>query len=208
MNDARAKIFTDIYTNNRWNGVESPSGPGSDMAETVVIRRELPAILKALGVRTMLDASCGTFNWMRELDYSFEQYIGMDIVPQLIAENESRYGTPNRRFVLGDIVEDELPKVDFILCRDCLNHLSLEDATKAISQFRKSGSRFLGATTYPSTLVNSELATWWVGGIKRPLFQSGDHRPLNLQLLPFDLPRPTFLIDEKHPAGKQLGVWR
>src|SRR4029077_7259276 len=57
-------IFADIYHGNLWGEPESVSGPGSSLAETAALRRELPDLLAALGVRTLLDAPCGDCHWI------------------------------------------------------------------------------------------------------------------------------------------------
>jgi len=203
----RRSIFTDIYVQKKWRGRKSVSGPGSDLEETVAIRIEFPLLIQKLGVRTLLDAPCGDFNWMQALNCPLEQYVGMDIVPELILNNEKLYQSPKRRFIVGDIVEDKLPCVDLILCRDCLAHLPITDVLKAIQKFKDSGATYLAATTFPRTAENKDVATWWAGDEVRTVFQPGDYHALNLQSPPFNLPAPIAMIDERNPDGKMLGVW-
>lgn len=59
--------FTSIYRNNGWGSLESRSGAGSTLASTANIRRELPGLVERLNIRTLLDAPCGDFNWMKEV---------------------------------------------------------------------------------------------------------------------------------------------
>jgi hypothetical protein len=42
--------------------------------------------------KTLLDAGCGDFNWMRHVNLKLDQYIGIDVVPELICENQRQFG--------------------------------------------------------------------------------------------------------------------
>ena len=63
---------------------------------------------------------------------TLEQYIGVDIIPELIARNQSLYGNERTRFVLLDLTRDELPRVDVILSR--LFHSLLLPSDKHVSR--------------------------------------------------------------------------
>jgi SAM-dependent methyltransferase len=198
---ALRRAFEEIYRTRAWPGSESVSGPGSGVARTALIRAELQALLRELGVRSLLDAGCGDFNWMRETELPGCRYIGVDVVPELIARNRTRHGGAGREFLAADITRDRLPAVDLILCRDCLVHLSLDDALRALAAFRRSGSRYLLATTFVERTENPDIPT-------------GDWRPLNLERTPFGLPVPLRTIDERAPVehgpnpDKRLALWR
>jgi SAM-dependent methyltransferase len=187
-------IFTDIYLNNFWADPESVSGRGSTIARTEVIRHTLPTLLESVGARSLLDAACGDFNWMRHVDLSGIEYVGADIVPELVSQNRRTYEAQGRTFVLLDITNDPLPEVDVILCRDCLIHLSSRCVRAAIANFKRSKSKFLLATTHVSVTKNTDI-------------RSGDRRPVNLELPPFNFPPPLRLITEDEEMGKHLGLW-
>lgn len=189
------KSFTDIYLNNSWADAESVSGRGSTHARTVVIRRELRALLASVGAKSLLDAPCGDFNWMQHVDLGEVEYLGADVVRQLIARNRLMYGGVGRDFVVLDITRDEVPRADVILCRDCFIHLSSNHIRGAITNFKKSNSTFLLATTHTTVCENTDIA-------------SGEGRYVNLQLPPYNFPEPLRLITESHELGKSLGMWR
>lgn len=184
--------------------VESKSGLGSYLCETVAIREKLPLLIYQLGVRSFLDAPCGDFNWMKKTNLGVERYIGLDILPENVADNTELYSRPGVEFEIADIVRTDLPKVDMIFSRDCLVHLTLESATKALGNFERSGSKYLVATTYPNIEYNFDLDS-----------DMGGWRKLNLQLPPFTLGKPLQIIHEAGPRcepgqddyGKALGVW-
>lgn len=190
--------FINIYKKNIFGSRESISGTGSTMKETVHLRETFPAFFKELGVKTLLDVPCGDFNWMRHVDLSGIHYIGGDIVPELIAEDNKEYGKDNVEFRLLNIITDDLPKADVILCRDCLVHLNFEDGMNAIRNFKRSGATYLLSTTFTDRTENEDLFGIW--------------RTLNLQQAPYNFPEPVQIINEKCPqkgfGDKSLGLWR
>jgi len=193
--------FAPFYTENLWGDAESASGPGSTLARTAKLRNELPILLQEIGARSMLDAPCGDFNWMKETVVTLEQYIGADIIPELITRNQSLYGNERTRFVLLDLTRDELPCVDVILCRDCFIHFSDRHIAAALRNFKRSGSTYLLTNTYREWRQNENIRT-------------GEFRHLNLRLPPFNFPPPVRQLDEKSPEeqaqffGKMLGLWK
>ena len=190
-------IFSEIYRQNRWGGI-SRSGVGSDLKQTKIIRNELPKILKNFKITTILDIPCGDFFWLKEIDLGFLSYIGADIVEDIINNNE-KYKLKNRKFVKLDIINDNLPKVDLILCRDLFIHFSFDDIWKSINNIKKSGSKYILTTSYTKTEQNNDILT-------------GQWCQLNLEIHPFSLPRPIRTIDEKSSIkqdfGKSLLLWK
>lgn len=191
-------IFTHVYELNAWGSAESRSGAGSTRERGSHFRAELLEVLGQFNIASIVDAPCGDFNWMRDV-IGEHDYVGIDIVGELIAANGKRYGSAHRRFLCGDLTRHSLPKADLILSRDCLVHFSYADIWAAISNFRRSGSKYLLTTTFPNS-VNVDIRT-------------GGWRPLNLQAEPFAFPKPLAVIGE-FPAGvkvdypdKQLCLW-
>lgn len=191
------EVFTHYYETNHWTSEESRSGVGSTAAYTAAIRQSLPELFTALGIRTLLDAPCGDFHWFRLMERPEGLvYIGGDIVDPLIAENQSRYGDSQTRFVTLDIVNDPLPRTDLWLCRDCLFHFSYDDVFAALNNFLRSEIPYLLTSTHSSHTHNSDIPT-------------GSFRPLNLELPPFNLgPARQYLEDwAGDHAVRHLGLW-
>ena len=189
------RVFSDIYRNNSWADPETVSGRGSTLERTEVIRRELPSLLAELRAKSLLDAACGDFNWMRHVDLGEVEYLGVDVVPELITKNHLTYSGPRRDFIALDITRDMLPCSDVILCRDCFIHLSFKHIAAAVANFKRSGSTFLLATTHIHTGENTDV-------------ESGGGHYVNLGLHPFNFPDPLRLITEDSELGKCLGLWR
>lgn len=138
---------------------------------------------------------------MRHVDLGTIRYVGADVVPEIIAANRQGFATRTRTFLCLDISRDRLPRVDVILCRDCLVHMAFADIAATFANFRRSGSTYLLTTTFTGPRDNRDIAT-------------GAWRPLNLERPPFDLPPPLRLIDEHCQEGggayrdKHLGLWK
>jgi hypothetical protein len=202
-------VFSKIYERNAWHGTESISGPGSSLSQTVALRCELPKILHELGVRSLLDAPCGDFNWMRATDLGLERYMGVDVVPEVIRSNQ-QYATAQRTFACLDIIRDALPTADAILCRDCLVHLPNRSVVACIRNFKRSGAKYLVTTTFPGPRRTVRTAK----GIDVPKNRNivmGGWRPIDFEKPPFCFPPPLKVIFEE-PSGdgqntKALGVW-
>ena len=200
----RAGRFQNIFNENAWGNSESISGEGSNLERTKVVRAKLPGLLSRRGVRSILDAPCGDFYWMKEVALGDIDYIGADIVETIIAQDREWYASPRRRFVLCDLVSDPLPKADLILCRDCLVHLPYAETRHAIDNFRKSGATWLLTTTFPGRSENHDI-------------EIGDWRPINLEKPPYGFPPPVEVITEESDEideqlgafpDKSLGLWR
>lgn len=198
---APGQVFSDIFRGNTWKGSDSVSGPGSDLEQTRVLIRELPLLLRDLKVGAILDIPCGDFHWMSRVDLTGIFYLGADIVPPLIQADQARYGGDNVQFQTLDLIRDDLPRVDLVLCRDCLVHLSFDDIEAAFRNLCRSGSTWLLTTTFPDRSANRNILT-------------GQWRPLNLTAPPFNLPEPQRLINEECTENggiyrdKSLGLWK
>lgn len=199
-NDTQS-IFEQIFNSNEWHSKESVSGTGSELSQTETIRREIPDLLKKLKITSLLDAPCGDYNWLQKMDTSFlNSYIGIDIVEKLIENNSRNYTTNKTTFYVRDIINEDLPYADLILCRDCLVHLTYEQIFSTVKNFKKSKAKFLLTTTFPFRKTNSNIKT-------------GQWRPLNLEKPPFNFSKPIFLITENCTeaentyADKSLGLW-
>lgn len=193
--------FSRIYYRNTFGGKESRSGEGSNLIQTAAIRREIPLLIKEFGIRTFLDAPCGDWFWMKKVQLGVDQYTGIDIVEILIKKNQREFGSASTTFLCRNLVEDPLPQVDMIFCRDCLVHLTFEDIRKVIANFKRSKSRYLLTTTFTNRVNNADL-------VDRVIW-----RPLNLELSPFTFPKPLRLINERcselegQYTDKHLGLW-
>lgn len=189
--------FSMIYQLGVWGGSEGDpsSGRGSSLNSTVLLRKNLPLKLDEMGGRVLLDVGCGDFTWMSATPI-LQNYIGIDVVPSVIASNIRRFGNERRRFMCLDAVSDDLPEADVVLCREVLFHLSFQDALMLLQNIALKSRKYFLATTDGLTLLNADIS-------------SGDHRPLNLLRPPFSFPKPgTFIEDSAVMRERYIGVWK
>lgn len=192
--------FKFIYETNHWKGNSSLSGQGSDKKQVEKIIDVLPKLIKEYNVKSILDIPCGDFNWMQDVDLSNIQYVGADIVGDIVQTNIANYSALNRSFYKLNLINDFLPRVDLIFCRDCFVHLSNDDIIKSIKNIKLSRSKLLLTTTFTLCNNNVDIVT-------------GDWRILNLNNYPFCFPNPLQIINENCTEGnntyndKSLGLW-
>ena len=112
-----AKTFEGLYSA---GGVGS--GPGSSPANTIEYRAFVSRFIEANGIRRVIDLGCGDWQVSRFLDWSGVEYVGLDVVPEIVERNRSRYGQANLRFEICDSPE-ALPEGDLLLSKELLQHL-------------------------------------------------------------------------------------
>lgn len=187
------QTFTDIYNKNHWGCTESVSGPGSTIESTKFLAKELELILLNYNIKSILDIPCGDCNWIKHLNFKGIKYIGADIVDELIESN--RTNLLQYEFHCLDITKDKLPNVDLIFCRDCLFHLPNKLIFKALSNIKGSGALFFLTTSF----------TW--KAYPNEDIEVGRWRRLNLELPPFNLPKPLETIVEGTYRDKSMKMW-
>src|SRR5690606_31544178 len=150
-----------------------------ELRATETIRARLSDLLAQLGARSLLDAPCGDWNWMRHVDLPVERYYGVDIVRHVIATNLERYSDDRHSFLVADLTADPLPRAEVILCRDCLVHVSFQDAARIVDNFRSTGAEYLLLNTYPQVERNRNQFTgtnWRRLNLRPPPFRSEERR--------------------------------
>ncbi|MBF0181862.1 MAG: hypothetical protein HQM03_17735 [Magnetococcales bacterium] len=190
------RVFAAVHRENRWGSRETRCGSGSMVGATIGLRDLLRDAWGRLGVRTLVDAGCGDLNWLGLMSGELDLYLGFDVVPELIAQNRVLFWhRKNHFFNVAEICHDALPGADAVLCRNTLPLLPNALGVLALRGFRRSGARYLLATTFPGAAnVVSELGQW---------------HPVDLTAPPFSLPEPLWMMqDGKSEYGRFLGVWR
>ena len=154
--------FSEIYNSNLWGSVESRSGEGSEIGYTEPLRKWLIEKINSLDIKTVVDAACGDFNWMKLVLREVEvNYIGLDIVEEVIEGNNLAYGSDRIEFGVANICEDKLQDCDLIIVRDCLFHLSYDDINSFLLNLSKTNYKYLLTTTHIVDLEfkNSDIST-------------------------------------------------
>lgn len=125
-----------IYNKNLWGGNKDEfySGIGSHDAKIVVpyiqtVGRFLTSFDTPL---TVCELGCGDFNVGRQLAPLAKNYVGIDIVANLIEHNQKTFAQENVNFQCLDIAKDKLPSADCAIIRQVLQHLSNEEVKQVL----------------------------------------------------------------------------
>ena len=172
-------------------------GPGSTFNYTKILRRELPSFLKKHGIKSMVDAPCGYFEWMNSVQFEEGfKYIGADIVPNIIAYNKQDF--PDKYFLVSDISEDKLPDADLLFVRDCLFHFNNEYKRKFFQNFLANNFKFLLTSNHPKCTVNNEVHE----------FNGCHFEQINWTLSPWNFPQPIDSILDWPEEGSEIYPYR
>jgi hypothetical protein len=190
-------IFSKIYEDNVWvekMEQENLSGVGSTKDATSDLVVQLASFLRDVECRQLVDIGCGDFNWMQNVEGDFN-YLGIDVVPQLIEAHQARYANDKRRFICMDATLSAIPSGDVAICREVLFHLSFRDGLLLLNNIKAAGFKYV--------LLTHDVSIWFNSDIR-----SGDFRLINLTISPYRLCKPMYqLRDEKVSVGRTLSVW-
>jgi SAM-dependent methyltransferase len=145
--------FSKIYHTKLWGEADGEafcSGGGSEAHFAVPYVKQVQTLIAEHKIRTVVDLGCGDFRVGRLLCAQGDlQYVGVDVVPDLIAYNQSRFGGPQVEFHCANLIDDELPDGELCLIRQVLQHLSNAEISRVLAKCAK----------YRVVLVTEELFT-------------------------------------------------
>jgi SAM-dependent methyltransferase len=138
-----SEAFSAIYRSQAWGSIEDRpfcSGDGSIREEAVgpycaMIRD----FIAANNIRRVVDLGCGDFAVGSRFVDPAVDYVGIDVVPDLIRYNQEHFAVPGVEFRCMNIIEDELPPGDLCLVRQVLQHLSnaqIQQTLKSLRRYR------------------------------------------------------------------------
>jgi GR25 family glycosyltransferase involved in LPS biosynthesis/2-polyprenyl-3-methyl-5-hydroxy-6-metoxy-1,4-benzoquinol methylase len=133
---------------------ESLSGPGSFLKNSKKTIELVNETINKFQIKSILDLGCGDFNWGRYLKLDNVNYIGWDCDQKLINDINNLHGKKNVNFFVKDVVIDDYPDVDMIICRDILFSMKLDIAITVIEKC-KSKCKYFISTTFNDTKQNT-----------------------------------------------------
>jgi hypothetical protein len=86
--------FERVYATHEWG---QGSGPGSSPANTIEYRAFVSRFIQANGVSSVTDLGCGDWQFSHLMDWSGLDYLGLDVVPQVVEHSEGSPSTPAQR---------------------------------------------------------------------------------------------------------------
>lgn len=172
-----SRAFEDVYRKATWGtnaqGVGN-SGSGSTVSATAIYRVYLQGFLKQHGIRSVVDAGCGDWEFSSSIDWTGIDYKGYDIVAEVIEKNRKKNTLPNVSFHVGNVAEIELPPADLIISKHVLQHLSNKDVSAILRQLPKYKHALLVNGVGDATLSSTN-----------PDIVAGEYRPLDPTKPPF-----------------------
>lgn len=179
--------FREIYRTSEWDP-ERRSGPGSAPGANRPYLEILRERVRAPGVQTVVDLGCGDWSLARELDWEGVEYVGVDVVPELVESLDRRFGAPGIGFRRRDLLRDPLPPGDLAVVKDVLQHWPDDAVLEFLPRLRR----------YPAVLLTNDVRVrtrgWRTLWLWRELLPPnvdttmGGYRPLSLTEEPYSLP--------------------
>ena len=202
------KKFSYIYKSKYWQNIKngSLSGGGSNEVSTSIIKSELKKFIKENDIKSIVDIPCGDWQWMSKINLDNINYMGCDVVEDLITSNISIYKKNNINFSIKNIIKDNLPNADLLIIRDLLVHLDDIDIILCLENIKKSNYRYIGITNYPKLKNNNKR-------LFGDSLRLGDKwRAINLSRAPYNLPNPTHNLSDKNnlsvvDENKYMSIW-
>lgn len=194
----RRKTFQIVYRDKLWgtennsrffSGIGSHSEPAAIYVDAMVaiISTELKDLQT---VATIVDLGCGDFAVGARLLERLPavQYVGCDIVPELIEHNRERYGSKRVQFQRLDIVSQTLPDGDICLVRQVFQHISNREIACVLPKLRKYRTVFVTegqpivrvGSVNPDKPANADVRFGWRTGRGRGV--ELDQPPWNLTI--------------------------
>ncbi len=169
------KIFSNYYRIGEWDESGfSLSGSQLDITREYV--EYLQEFLEENNIKTVVDLGCGDWAFSRYIDWTGIQYLGIDVVKDVIDRNQMKFAKPNIVFKHGNFSNMSLPEADLFLCKDVLQHFSNDDIRNVISLFPK----------YQHCLITNYIDHLFLLRNNHEI-KPGEYHPIDLSLPPFKL---------------------
>lgn len=164
--------FRSVYEHQVWgNG----SGPGSSPANTIEYRAFVERFLKANAIRHVTDLGCGDWQFSYLIDWGYTEYLGIDVVPELVAKNRAKFASSSIRFEEFTSIEN-IPGGDLLLSKEVLQHLPNQTVAEYLVVIQR---------RYRFALLTNSVGLAPKANID---IQPGGFRSLRLQDAPFNAP--------------------
>jgi hypothetical protein len=85
----------------------------------------------------VVDIGCGDFRIASKFIGADIQYTGIDVVPDLIAANQAKFGNSHVKFACIDATKEPLPEAELCLIRQVLQHLSNQHIQQILAKCEK-----------------------------------------------------------------------
>ncbi|MBL9162283.1 MAG: class I SAM-dependent methyltransferase [Planctomycetaceae bacterium] len=128
-------VFSRIYRDHAWGGV-SRSGPGSDLQHLETYLAILQACLRRPDVNRVVDIGCGDWAASSAIDWSGVEYLGIEVVPELVQQLTTTYGSRQVAFQCADALEAKDLAADLCVVKEVLQHWSNDSVHRFLSTLK------------------------------------------------------------------------
>lgn len=134
------EIFSHIYEQGIWGrnaeglGI---SGGGSLPENVTAYQWILENFIHSNAIHSIVDAGCGDWSFSKYIDWKNINYLGIDVVKQVVERNQQQFAASNITFQHGDFLKVDLPPADLLICKHVLQHLSNNDIINFLNQLGK-----------------------------------------------------------------------
>ncbi len=125
--------FSKIYQRNEWG---YGSGVGSLASNNTSYMEFVQTFIKSHSIKSIVDFGCGDWQFSRLMNWSGADYIGLDLVPDLIETNRKNFVRSGVSFEVFKSLDD-VPNADLLLCKDVFQHLSNDTIAKYLAIFKQ-----------------------------------------------------------------------
>lgn len=174
------QIFTEIYETNYWGGGKG-SGEGSVRKNAIPFLEYLQKFITTSGIASIVDVGCGDWELMKYINIPKNvNYLGLDLVEKVIADNTRDYARNNVRFKVVNEVEDLVSySGDLLIMKDVMQHWNISTILYVINNVIPNFKYAILVNDFKeinqkSINYNSDIST-------------GEARPLDLEVPPFSM---------------------
>jgi SAM-dependent methyltransferase len=204
-------VFSRIFRDHSWGGV-SRSGPGSDLIQLETYLAILQACLRRPDVNRVVDVGCGDWTASSVIDWSGIDYLGIEIVPELVQLLTDKYANEQIGFQSADALETKGLSADLCIVKEVLQHWSNDSVHRFLAMLKN--FKFALITNDQLCQVWDENETCCTLIEQAELnadIENGAYRPLDIRKPPFNITATTLATYPAAVGGihflKQVLLW-
>ena len=186
------ETFTKIYKENVWGGKQGDfhSGLGSVNPATIKYASAVSDFINKNSITSIFDMGCGDFRvgGLLTSNNPALKYTGGDIVEDLVANNNNKFGNNNISFQCINAIDDELPVAELCLIRQVLQHMDNQQIIQILKKI--SNYKYVIITEHLPTGENIKVNLDKINGPHIRLYENSG---VFIDLPPFDQPSEIFL---------------
>lgn len=156
------EVFTEVYQKALWGtNAEGKgwSGGGSSAELSKPYREYLEAFFQEHDIQSIVDVGSGDWESTKMFDFSQIDYIGFDVVKEVIDRNQEQFGAGNIKFVHANFLEIDLPEADLLICKHVCQHITNQDVFTLLKQTNKFKHCIFVNPLNPASLTSSNPDT-------------------------------------------------